>query len=46
MSRLRTTTDFVAAISGVDHIQESLPERLDIKRRYHKEGGQAKITYL
>lgn len=36
MSRLHTTTDLAEAVANVDYIQESLPERVEIKRSFYK----------
>lgn len=36
MSRLATTTDLATAVEGVEYIQESLPERVEIKRAFYR----------
>ncbi|TSJ61377.1 3-hydroxyacyl-CoA dehydrogenase [Starkeya sp. 3C] len=35
MARLHTTTDLAAAVVGADYIQESLPERVELKRSFY-----------
>ncbi|GAB4070970.1 3-hydroxyacyl-CoA dehydrogenase [Ancylobacter sonchi] len=36
MGRLHTTTDLAEAVASVDYIQESLPERVEIKRSFYR----------